>query len=350
MIRIKLSESAKVELEKYRYQSSSKVGEKAFMVLLSSQGYSPKEIAERLDRNPHTVRLWLKRYKLNGLSGLSRHHSSGRPNDLRTKVKEYLSSIIDESPTKYGYDSEVWNCRLLCFELSKNAINASISTLKRAFREMGLSYKRTTKRTPKNTLSKEEKLKRVNEMISEIQSIMSKACEIFFLDESHFSNEPYVIRGWSKKGERQVVHTPKKREKMTMFGALNIKNQNFFWRKFDKGNSDSFIEFLKHIKKNNNGKPVIFILDNGPIHKSGKVKDFLNKSKNIHLFFLPPYSPEYNYIERFWGWLKKRIYGFASTCKISDIFGKIKKLVRRFNNKNLEDGINLTFPVYQDLL
>ena len=30
-----------------------------------------------------------------------------------------------------------------------------------------------------------------------------KAVEIFFSDESHFSNQPYVSRGWFKRGEKK---------------------------------------------------------------------------------------------------------------------------------------------------
>ena len=63
MIRIKLTEKKKKQLEHYRGQASSKNSEKALMVIMSSEGKSSKEIARSLRRNPHTVRKWLKRYQ-----------------------------------------------------------------------------------------------------------------------------------------------------------------------------------------------------------------------------------------------------------------------------------------------
>jgi len=33
------------------------------------------------------------------------------------------------------------------------------------------------------------------------------------------------------------------------------------------------------------------------------VKKYLNKHRNIRLYHLPPYSPEYNPVELFWKWI-----------------------------------------------
>ncbi|MBP8626467.1 MAG: transposase [Syntrophorhabdales bacterium] len=51
-------------------------------------------------------------------------------------------------------------------------------------------------------------------------------------------------------------------------------------------------------------------MDNFSIHTSRKVKRYLKRFPQIHLFFLPTYSPEYNPLERIWGWMKTKIYGF----------------------------------------
>ena len=47
-------------------------------------------------------------------------------------------------------------------------------------------------------------------------------------------------------------------------------------------------------------------MDNATWHKTNKVKIFCNEN-NITLFFLPPYSPEYNPIERVWSYLKSKV-------------------------------------------
>lgn len=88
-----------------------------------------------------------------------------------------------------------------------------------------------------------------------------------------------------------------------MFGALNMRTNRVYWKQADKGNSTQFIMFLHQLHKANPKKKMMIILDNGPIHKSKNVKRFIQKHQWVGLFFLPPYSPEYNPIERFWHWL-----------------------------------------------
>jgi hypothetical protein len=44
----------------------------------------------------------------------------------------------------------------------------------------------------------------VAKLISEIKNKAQKeVIEIFFSEESHFSNQPYVSRGWFKRGEKK---------------------------------------------------------------------------------------------------------------------------------------------------
>lgn len=78
----------------------------------------------------------------------------------------------------------------------------SHDTVERALRDMGYSYKRGKKAVPANAPNKEEKLKRVKEICREIESLGSSGdYEIMFLDESHFTTDPYVSRGWHKRGQ-----------------------------------------------------------------------------------------------------------------------------------------------------
>ncbi len=47
-------------------------------------------------------------------------------------------------------------------------------------------------------------------------------------------------------------------------------------------------------------------MDNASFHKSKKIKEWIEK-KDCTLVYLPPYSPERNPIEKYWGVLKKTI-------------------------------------------
>jgi len=45
-------------------------------------------------------------------------------------------------------------------------------------------------------------------------------------------------------------------------------------------------------------------MDQAPCHKSKKVKSFVQSQRRLHVFYLPPRSPEYNPDEQVWAHLK----------------------------------------------
>ena len=72
------------------------------------------------------------------------------------------------------------------------------------------------------------------------------------------------------------------------------------------------------------------MIDNASWHKTIAVQEYCEQNK-ITLLFLPPYSPEFNPIERVWSFLKSKIrQRFFRTAKIFksfvfDLFTNINK-------------------------
>lgn len=165
-----------------------------------------------------------------------------------------------------------------------------------------------------------------------------------------FQQNPTSFRVGLKKGDRHKIQTPKKRESLTYFGCLNIRTQNFYWKKSTKSDSDSFLWFLTQLRQRTPRKQITIILDNASIHKSRKVKRYLERHKNIHLFYLPTYSPEYNPVELFWKWIKPKVYGFSALGGIEELISRFRKLVWHYNNGNLNNPIRFNFHAYKELL
>jgi len=198
MIRVQLTKNQQEAIEKFRRQASSKDSEKALMVLMSADGSNVSEISTLLRRNPHTVRNWLKRYKKRDLAGLSRKFSPGRPNEKRNAVKGHIKEIISQSPEQYGYVDRVWTVPLITHDIKKKlAISISNDTVIRALKDLGYSYKRPSKTMPAKAPTREEKIGSIKKMLNEITAIIKdKDSVIYALDESHFSTEPYLVKGW----------------------------------------------------------------------------------------------------------------------------------------------------------
>ncbi len=133
--------------------------------------------------------------------------------------------------------------------------------------------------------------------------------EVFCVDESPCTNEPYVQRGWCRKGHQGKVPTPAQRHSAALFGALHLRTQRFYWKRVGRGTSKVFLALLHQLPQRLPEVLLMLVLDNATIHKSRAVKRFLKQPDWVALEHVEPYSPEYNPIERFWQWLKAKVYG-----------------------------------------
>jgi transposase len=177
-----------------------------------------------------------------------------------------------------------------------------------------------------------------------------RSVEVFFVDASHFPNAPYVQRGWCRKGHQVKVPTPTQRQSATLFGALHLRTQRFYWKRAARGTSKRFLEFLHQLHQRFPEALLILILDNATIHKSRAVKRFLTQHDWVVLEHLAPYSPEYNPIERFWQWLKAQVYGATAFATIDDVIHRVRQLVWQYHEGWLTSTIYFNFTDYQSIL
>ncbi len=236
MIKIQVTKEQQLELENFRQQASSKDSEKALMALLSNDGKSVPEIALMLKRNQHTVRDWLKRYRAQGINGLNRKFSPGRPNTMRETIKQYIQKIIGNSPINHGYQDSTWSVPLITYEVNKNLdLNASSKTVTRALKNMGYVYKRPSKTIPGHAPSKKEKQDTIKNMVRRILKIIDqKESVIYILDESHFSTEPYLVQGWFKKRWPPQDPDTKEKRKSHLLWMFEYQDTKILLEKVDK--------------------------------------------------------------------------------------------------------------------
>lgn len=131
---------------------------------------------------------------------------------------------------------------------------------------------------------------------------------------------------------------------------MNLKTKSFNWKSSLKGDADSFIEFLHQLRSRNKGKKIALILDNVSYHGCKKIKIFLQKHKEILLFSLPVYSPEYNPVEQVWKWIKKNIClrKHPFHC-IKSLKKHIKKLLHRNKMKKTDAVVNIGLGLWKNI-
>lgn len=124
---------------------------------------------------------------------------------------------------------------------------------------------------------------------------------ILFEDEAGFSLHPRLGRVWIKKGRQPYVYTRSQRQKrLNVFGWVDPVNGLHGMLKWAKGNTDGFLNLLKHIVNRFKGKIVDIWVDKAKWHRGMRVQEFLTNYRQLHIHYLPPYHPELNCQEILW--------------------------------------------------
>ena len=179
---------------------------------------------------------------------------------------------------------------------------------------------------------------------------MARAVEVVWVDASHFTNEPYGQRGWFRQGTQVKVPTPTKRQSTPLFGAFHRRTQRFYGKRAERGTSKMLLAFLHHLHQRFPEALLLVILDNAKLHKSRAVKRFLQQHTGVALEHLEPYAPAYKPIERFWQWLKAKVYGATAFEAIEEVLRRIRQLIWHYNEGWLTSTIHCDFTPYREIL
>ena len=134
-------------------------------------------------------------------------------------------------------------------------------------------------------------------------------------DESRFVSESNRITSWSIKGTSISYSGYRYGTALNCFGSFNLNDGHLISSFHDAGNALTTIEHFKIVREHYGDKPIAYFIDNASWHKTKKVLEYCEEN-NITLLFLPPYSPEFNPIERVWGYLKSKVKNiYFSTAK-----------------------------------
>ena len=161
--------------------------------------------------------------------------------------------------------------------------------------------------------------------LEEIRHINPKS--IIYIDEMGIDNFIYREYAYSKKGTKVVGRISGKKYKRTGLVAGMTSNNIIAPLQYD-GSMDSvlFEHWFENCLLPNVPPSSTTILDNASFHRKSRLISLAHKYGH-RIIFLPPYSPELNEVENFWGWLK----------------GKLKKIVHKYDD--FDEALRYCFNV-----
>lgn len=286
------------------------------------------DVGKSLGRNRGFVGRAVKRYFTEGKEGLKEQRGGDRRSELSQEQKEEIGYIINHS---YPINAKGWDGKIIVDLIEcRYGLKVSRESVYYMLKQLNISYKKAKKVDPKKS---EIKIREWKMDIKKKLSDLSDETILFSQDESRFCSESNRVTSWSAKGKAVVYSGYRYGTALNCFGSINLKNAHLITSFHDRGNAKATIEHLQKVRDvYNKNIPLAFFMDNATWHKTKEVKEFC-KNNNITLLFLPPYSPEYNPIERVWSFLKSKVrQRFFSTA---DSFKKF--IYKLLDNVNLED-------------
>ena len=163
-------------------------------------------------------------------------------------------------------------------------------------------------------------LKKINNFVKEVRESAEaegKNVRLMFQDEAGFGriNKPRYC--WCKKGVRPSVPCHHIREYRYAFGAVEPLTGQSCFLILPYCNTVCMNLFLKELSPSFPDDEIVLCCDGASWHKSKA----LAVPSNIHLFYLPPYTPEMNPIEQIWKAIRLRGFlneAFPSLQKVMD--------------------------------
>jgi len=268
---------------------------RAVMILLSSHGLAPAQIAELLDCHPATVRRWIGRFNSEGLAGLADRPRSGRPLLGGRRLPGRITALLGRPGP--------WTLPRIRRYLGWPQV--SVRTLYRRVRLVAVW------RRPKLSARGDPDHDHVVAGIVARLLELPRRAVVLAEDETHLNLLPHVRASWTLRGARPEVLTPGKNRKVTVLGAIEVSTGRWVYRLGRRCAAD-FIALLDQLLAAFPQAPAIAVIcDNDSIHHARTVTAYLQKHPRLELLYGARYSPHDNPAERIWAALKNYVANTA---------------------------------------
>jgi len=287
-----LRDRASMGVEVRRAQATILVNENCDPITLQTvTGYS-KNFASKLR----------KRYQEKGLPGILVKKKEPRLLLTKTQLIEVQKTVREHLPNEYGINADFWSTSILAEFIQRqyNVKYKSKTSYYLIFKKAKFSYHKPDKQYHNQKPDIIEKW--YKETAPLIRQEIEKPGQVVLVeDEMILTTQTTTQKIWLPRGENIKIEASNKREKRCIYGFLNVKTGQEHSFKTDYTNSLTTCNLLSKLLKIYPDQKIVIVWDNASWHRSGTVREFLEKHPGkFHLFAFPPYYPDENPQEHVW--------------------------------------------------
>jgi transposase len=306
------------------------------IILLSSGGHTIAGIADLLGCSPETVKRVRRLYRRGGAAALQPDKPPGRPSAATADFRSALAEAVAADPRRFGYGFSTWSSARLAAHLARvTGTDLSPAQVRRLLHQEGYSVHR-----PKHTLKGKRDEAAYHRARAELRRLKKRAVAegaeevLIFQDEVEIRRHPALARVWAKAGTQPEVPAPGKNEKQVVYGGIDYATGRLTYTVAATKSGVNFLTFLMALVAAYAGRKVHLVCDNGRFHATKAVQAWLEVNRDkVEVFWLPPYCPSLNLIERLWGHLKRTVLANVLFETLDDLVRAFAEGVRRINGR-----------------
>jgi transposase len=305
---------------------------RARIVLLSHKGNGIDEIACALSVDHQVVRRWLKRYLAHGFDGLSDRPKTGRPTEIEPQVWQKLTTLVVQSPEKFGIPRQRWSIRALRdFLALRHDWQISRTSVSRFLRSMAL---------------KPHRLRYwLNPSDPDFDRKAAKICRLYVSPPARATVLSLDEKPGIQALRRLQPDRPLRKGKparlefeyercgtRNLFAAFNIKTGHVVaWMTPDRS-MPFVLAFLDHLVRFYRRGRLVIITDNISTRTGADASVWLRSHPRVEFVFTPKHGSWLNQVEIWFGILTRSALRYASFDSLKALERAILTFTNHWNN------------------
>lgn len=290
------------------HHAPGRISRRAQAIVWWLGGQGQAAIARRLGVARQSLVRWCRWFREAGPAGLQDRPRSGRPPRLDAAAQAQVAICLGQSDVPETAGPGGWTIPRLVVALAALGYQVSARTVRRLVRRLKARWRRG-QIVAKGDPNRSSALRRLAEglLAAHLAAVRAgRRLVIAFEDEAELALLAHAGYSWQLPDRPATIPSPGQNQKAGLFGSLSLDGELVVTESARK-TALALTAHLEAVVARFPAAEVAIIMDNVGIHHARATQAWLADHPEVHLLFLPRYSPNDNAQERVWGWLREAV-------------------------------------------